>query len=101
LTFAHEIGHALGQAHIMGLYGISSCSMSAGNSGNDDACYGRGVWQEIDETYYTNIMGGGDRLAAINAISWTQRMADHCPDTKCGDWEVSLNYHKYGPEQVT
>jgi len=68
-TIGHEIGHAIGQAHILGLNGDDTCAIGAA-TGNDSRCYGNGAdaW---------DIMGGGDRLYLVNAISWRQRIALH------------------------
>ncbi len=68
-TIGHEIGHALGQAHVRGLNGDDACAISAA-TGNDSRCYGVDVdgW---------DIMGGGDRLYLVNAVSWQRRMDQH------------------------
>ncbi len=68
-TVGHEVGHALGQAHILGLNGDDTCSIGA-KTGNDDRCYGK----DADRW---DIMGGGDRLYLVNAVSWKQRIALH------------------------
>jgi hypothetical protein len=72
-TVGHEVGHALGQCHIMGLKGDPKYQFGGANA-NDRAAYGEGSSDPLDEW---NIMGGGDRVYLINAVSWRQRMALH------------------------
>jgi hypothetical protein len=68
-TIGHEIGHALGQAHVRGLNGDDTCAINA-VTGNDSRCYG------VDMDGW-DIMGGGDRLYLVNAVSWRQRISQH------------------------
>jgi hypothetical protein len=82
-TIGHEIGHALNQDHIMGLRGVAPCKMSAGNTSNEDNCYG-GTPEERG-----NIMGGGNRVYLDNAISWIQRMSEHAPPTLPNSWQAT------------
>jgi hypothetical protein len=79
-TIGHEIGHAIGQAHIMGLKGDATCDMSSA-TGNDDRCYG-------DAENSKNIMGGGDRIWLENAVSWHERIALHTGTPKA-KWTVT------------
>jgi hypothetical protein len=72
-TVGHEVGHALGQCHIMGLKGIAAYTFTGANA-NDTAAYGVGSNDPLD---VNNVMGGGDRLYLINAVSWGERIALH------------------------
>jgi hypothetical protein len=82
-TIGHEVGHALNQDHIMGLRGVAPCKMSAGDSANENNCYG-GTPEERG-----NIMGGGNRIYLDNAISWVQRMSQHAPPTLPASWQAT------------
>jgi hypothetical protein len=83
-TVGHEVGHALGQCHIMGLKGNALYQFS-GAKANDRAAYGVGSPDPLDSW---NIMGGGDRVYLINAVSWRERIARHTglPVSK---WDVT------------
>lgn len=72
-TIGHEVGHALGQAHIMGLRGVDRCKIDS-ETGNAKECYGN---RRRDPANYWNIMGGGNRMYLVNAVSWTERIALH------------------------
>jgi hypothetical protein len=72
-TVGHEVGHALGQCHIMGLKGDPKYKFGGANA-NDQAAYGVGSSDPLDAW---NIMGGGNRLYLINAVSWQERIALH------------------------
>jgi hypothetical protein len=72
-TVGHEVGHALGQAHIMGLKGVANYKLGASGM-NDTASYGIGSTDPLDQL---NIMGGGDRVYLINVVSWKERVALH------------------------
>ena len=72
-TVGHEVGHALGQCHIMGLKGDARYAFGGANA-NDPEAYGKGSADKFDNW---NIMGGGDRVYLLNAISWQQRIALH------------------------
>lgn len=81
-TVGHEIGHALGQAHILGLKGNPKCALS-GEDSPKRYCYGHGSADKFDAW---NIMGGGNRVYLINAVSWQERMALH---TGRKDWTAT------------
>jgi hypothetical protein len=72
-TVGHEIGHALGQCHIMGLKGNAMYLNGTPNQG-DPAAYGIGSADPLDAW---NIMGAGDRVYLVNAVSWRERIAKH------------------------
>ncbi len=104
-TIGHEIGHALGQDHILPL------KKRAGNYVNDPHPYHTGTnriapatgdlrcetpklgtaapdcYGKTEEDQF-NIMGGGDRIYLVNAISWRERIALHTK-TKPSDWGVT------------
>jgi hypothetical protein len=72
-TVGHEVGHALGQCHIMGLKGNAQYAYGGANA-ETQAAYGVGSGDNFDSW---NIMGGGDRIYLLNAISWRERIALH------------------------
>jgi hypothetical protein len=72
-TIGHEVGHALGQCHIMGLKGDKQYAFG-GKHADDPAAYGVGSKNPNDSR---NVMGGGDRVYLINAVSWKKRIALH------------------------
>ncbi len=78
-TIGHEIGHGLGQAHIMPLLG-KKCSSSGPEGFNARDCYGKSKMER------DNIMGRRDRIYLVNAISWQKRMAIHCPGPYPSSW---------------
>jgi len=72
-TVGHEVGHALGQCHVMGLKGDPQYAFG-GAKENSQAAYGVGSADPLDSW---NIMGGGDRIYLLNAVSWQERIALH------------------------
>jgi hypothetical protein len=83
-TVGHEVGHALGQCHIMGLKGDAQYGFGGANA-NAQAAYGVGSADKFDAW---NIMGGGDRVYLLNAVSWRERIALHT-GRPVGDWSVT------------
>jgi LysM repeat protein len=71
-TLAHEFGHLLGLLHPV-------CE------GDELACYGDGAedWQIM------NVMGGGDRVAPMNARPWIERAEMHTGVSQ-SDWTVYI-----------
>jgi hypothetical protein len=82
-TIAHELGHALGQAHIAGLKGDTDCDIGSAKVG-EDKCYGTGEDA-------LNVMGRGELVTTVNAISWQKRMAEHT-GIAWDRWVASLGY---------
>ena len=65
------------------LEGDTSC-MTPADGSNAKACYGKTEWDK------RNIMGKGDRLYLLNAISWRQRIALHTQGATTADkWGVT------------
>jgi hypothetical protein len=83
-TVGHEMGHALGQCHIMGLYGDPQYQ-NGGAKAATPAAYGTGSGNPLDAW---NIMGSGDRLYLINAVSWRERIALHS-GLPASAWDVN------------
>ena len=61
------------RCHFMGLKGNPQYAFGGANE-NDPAAYGVGSGDKFDAW---NIMGGGDRIFLLNAISWRERIALH------------------------
>jgi hypothetical protein len=80
----HEVGHALGQCHIMGLKGNAQYAFGGANA-ETPAAYGVGSGDKFDAW---NIMGGGDRIYLLNAISWRERIALHT-GRPVADWSAT------------
>lgn len=74
-TLWHELGHALGQLHILALKGDARCMVDI----NADRCY------EGD-----NIMGSGNRLEPVNALLWRKLIALHTGAAE-GRWAVMMS----------
>jgi hypothetical protein len=87
-TIGHEIGHALGQCHIMGLKGNSLYTFSGAKRNRKEA-YGVGSSDPLDAW---NIMGGGDRVYLLNAVSWKERIRLHT-GIPAGNWGVTGLMH--------
>jgi hypothetical protein len=83
-TVGHEVGHALGQCHIMGLKGIAAYKFGGAHS-DDLPAYGVGSSDPLD---VMNVMGGGNRLYLLNAVSWQERMAVHT-GLPVSQWEAT------------
>jgi hypothetical protein len=104
-TIAHEIGHALGQAHIGVLRheklcdmavlvddaftkaGLSSAvpAMFSGGS-NSDVCYGDFSAAAVS----SNVMGGGGTFEPLNAQPWLEQIPRHTLTRN--KWTVSMRH---------
>lgn len=98
----HEIGHALGLAHISVLHddplcmaailldstpGIDKSALPARfrSGSNSRSCYGPFAPPDRSD----NVMGRGTQFAAVNAQPWRDRIAVHTM-TNGDDWQVSV-----------
>jgi hypothetical protein len=81
-TIGHEIGHAIGQSHILGLEGTKKYQMGEEGAGDDEG-YGKTFEEKA------NIMGHGNQLSTINSISWYRRLYKDTGTTS-KDWQVSM-----------
>ncbi len=68
----------------MGLKGDPQYAFGGANA-NAQAAYGVGSADKFDAW---NIMGGGDRIYLLNAISWQQRIALHT-GRPVADWSAT------------
>jgi hypothetical protein len=85
-TVGHEVGHSLGQCHIMGLKGNPLYNFT-GAQANSEAAYGKGSGDPFDAW---NIMGSGDRVYLINAVSWSERIRLHFnPQIPSAKWQAT------------
>ncbi len=82
-TLGHELGHLLGQDHILGLLGDARCKLNSPRQGEDD-CYGRTPSEKAD------IMGSGNVFQLVNGVTWRNRIALHT-DTSPEQWGVTTN----------
>jgi hypothetical protein len=75
----HELGHLLGQMHIKAYSDNWIMRAVCNVDGNIDPCYGNDhpVPAKGTDPSFWNVMGTGDRLSEVNAISWTKRMELH------------------------
>ncbi len=87
----HEIGHALGQGHVMELLGKPCAPVGSVPPGNE--CSGTTHWE------MSNIQAWGNKIYAVNAVSWQHRAAAHCPGTLAGQWQPTLTLN-VPPRQV-
>jgi hypothetical protein len=93
VTVGHELGHAIGQSHILGLEWIYSegtqgkdkCVIAPDHDTGDDDCY------EDSKGDGSNWMGSGNKIHMFNAISWQKRIVNHCPGTRWLDWNSTTN----------
>lgn len=92
-TIGHEIGHALGQPHIMKLVGKPCTNDPSDVTLAAAKCYG------VSDMEKANIMGHGDRVYLVNAISWQKRVVHHCPGTSVSQWQAT-GIMKTPPQRV-
>ena len=88
-TFVHEIGHALGLAHI----GILVGNAAAVAHPNGQEAYGYGT---LTKTQSANIMGYGMNLTTIDAQAWVDRIAQHT-GTTAAKWTAAMASHGKWP----
>jgi len=80
-TLGHELGHSIGQEHILAMMGDPECKASP----NRSRCYGTpGSGAE-------NIMGGGDRFELINTEPWVRLIEKHTGVAK-ENWKPTLSF---------
>src|SRR5262249_29885008 len=77
-TIGHEVGHALGQPHILGLKREKKYQMDA-EGVNDVESAGRTFEEKA------NIMGFGSQVTTINSLPWYKRLYRHT-GTNHKDW---------------
>lgn len=77
-TLGHEIGHALGQGHILEIQNKPCLPPFPGTT--EPNCSG------ATDSERANIMAHGHRVYLDNAISWQKRAALHCSGTAPKDW---------------
>jgi hypothetical protein len=93
-TVSHEIGHVLGQAHILGLLGLGDYALDGAKFDAPES-YGR-TWEEK-----ANVMGSGDRVYLVNALSWRERIVRHLTTpTTAADWEATGNMTSFPPRKM-
>lgn len=88
-TFAHEIGHALGLAHI----GILVGNAAAVAHPNGQEAYGYGT---LTQTQSANIMGYGMTMTTIDAQPWVDRIAQHT-GAPAAKWKAFMASHGTWP----
>jgi hypothetical protein len=81
-SFVHEIGHALGLAHI----GVLLNNAAAVAAPNSPAAYGFGTLSKNDAA---NVMGYGMTLTAIDAQPWVNRIEAHTGAAKA-KWKLFM-----------
>lgn len=81
-ALGEEIGHALHQPHVRGHFGLSQCRLGAACE-NDERSEGE------NDSRLGNIMGSGTALTEANAVSWTERVAQHT-GTDADAWEARM-----------
>ncbi|HMB71751.1 MAG TPA: hypothetical protein VKU85_20735 [bacterium] len=94
-THVHEVGHAIGQPHIgqmtANVTSALQCTLAAianpEQGTNSGICYGATAAEK------QNVMGMGERLTAVNAQPWQQRILQH-DSGALGFWEVKMTPQK-------